>query len=413
VQGITSKALENFFGVARGNPFRSNKEILFYFISSFVLVFIFHSVAQLSTNQNETPHQIQNGSASSYIIKKGDTLWDLAFTFLGDPFMWPELWHSNQYIKNPNLIYPGDSLAISSRERVASGTNTTESLTSLSQPDEKNIQTENDSRTVASASHGNAHNSFSDIMAGADSLIVDKSFHKNFISSELVQQAGFLWFEKDMKGLIYPGRAIIIKPGPDDQLKNNTKDIYRQFDEILISSIGKNPYAIGDTVSIMHSDRLVKFQGKTGNIVRRTALARITAVVGDSANAILFKAWDIVGAGDRIDTMPHLQNCEIDTVVDCDNAIKGTVFQRIEETESPYLFHTFLSDCGAHDGVRFGDLFLVYPHSGLSKSLKKPNALACAINIGERSCTLLIEKLFDNSLAPGDTLEIVKRLRFK
>ena len=43
-----------------------------------------------------------------YVIKKGDTLWDLSERFLDDPFLWPRLWQSNQYITNPHWIYPGN-----------------------------------------------------------------------------------------------------------------------------------------------------------------------------------------------------------------------------------------------------------------------------------------------------------------
>jgi hypothetical protein len=47
-----------------------------------------------------------------YVIKKGDTLWDLSDEFLKDPYLWPELWQNNQYITNPHLIYPGNSLRL-------------------------------------------------------------------------------------------------------------------------------------------------------------------------------------------------------------------------------------------------------------------------------------------------------------
>ncbi len=45
-----------------------------------------------------------------YVVKKGDTLWDIAAYFLRDPFYWPELWYANPDIANPHLIYPGDEL---------------------------------------------------------------------------------------------------------------------------------------------------------------------------------------------------------------------------------------------------------------------------------------------------------------
>lgn len=48
--------------------------------------------------------------AGAYIVKKGDTLWDLSEEFLGDPFEWPDLWEKNRHIQDPHWIYPGDSI---------------------------------------------------------------------------------------------------------------------------------------------------------------------------------------------------------------------------------------------------------------------------------------------------------------
>lgn len=56
-------------------------------------------------------------TSEEYIIKKGDTLWDISDFKLRDPLLWPELWKKNPKIKNPDLIYPGDKIKLPSKEK--------------------------------------------------------------------------------------------------------------------------------------------------------------------------------------------------------------------------------------------------------------------------------------------------------
>ena len=56
---------------------------------------------------------LAQGTTQTHTVKKGDTLWDLAQQYLGDPFKWPEIYRRNTAtVQDPNLIYPAQVLLI-------------------------------------------------------------------------------------------------------------------------------------------------------------------------------------------------------------------------------------------------------------------------------------------------------------
>jgi LysM repeat protein len=74
----------------------------------------------VSTSAQEAERTIATGShiplapnaPDEYVVKKGDTLWDISKAFLRDPWYWPEIWYVNPQVANPHLIYPGDVLKL-------------------------------------------------------------------------------------------------------------------------------------------------------------------------------------------------------------------------------------------------------------------------------------------------------------
>ena len=56
--------------------------------------------------------KIRDDAPANYVVKKGDTLWDISALYLNEPWLWPQLWQMNPQIDNPHLIYPGDTLTL-------------------------------------------------------------------------------------------------------------------------------------------------------------------------------------------------------------------------------------------------------------------------------------------------------------
>lgn len=56
--------------------------------------------------------QLRENAPATYVVKPGDTLWDISGLFLNQPWRWPELWQMNPQVDNPHLIFPGDILTL-------------------------------------------------------------------------------------------------------------------------------------------------------------------------------------------------------------------------------------------------------------------------------------------------------------
>lgn len=73
-------------------------------LTLFAGLFCYHSYAD--------ELRLAENAPTSYVVVKGDTLWDISAKFLKDPWLWPKLWRFNPDIENPHLIYPGDQLKL-------------------------------------------------------------------------------------------------------------------------------------------------------------------------------------------------------------------------------------------------------------------------------------------------------------
>lgn len=79
-----------------------------YSIILYALIIILVSTSMGSANEtSKTPHK-----PTIYVIRQGDTLWDISEIYLNNPYLWPYIWAKNRYIKDPDLIQPGKRLLI-------------------------------------------------------------------------------------------------------------------------------------------------------------------------------------------------------------------------------------------------------------------------------------------------------------
>ena len=69
------------------------------------------STAQQVAEKGIPVSELAPNAPDTYVVKRGDTLWDISRMYLKSPWRWPELWGMNlKALPNPHRIFPGQTL---------------------------------------------------------------------------------------------------------------------------------------------------------------------------------------------------------------------------------------------------------------------------------------------------------------
>jgi LysM repeat protein len=289
--------------------------------------------------------------AGTHTVKRGDTLWDLAQTYLGDAYLWPEIYRLNtDQIDDPHWIYPGEVLRLPGRGVAAPAV--AEGAPAVEQPRRSNAPTVFASRTLLRARPGNQA-----AVVPPRVPLGDVIRAPYFDRANGPRTSGRIMFSADIPGIERPrgmsnyqlyDRLLLVPPAGSLAAPRDRFVAYTLSDDVEDVGTVVVPSAVLEVVRAP--------QNGEAAIVRVVSL--FTQLNADDHVVPL----DTTGAGVTAAPRPFPSN-----------QLRSTTVRSIQRAAVlPSLSYYVLFDLAARDGMKIGDEVLVYREREVSRGDDNP-----------------------------------------
>jgi len=333
-----------------------------------------------------------------HMVRRGDTLWHISGTHLQDPKLWPQIWEKNKYIKNPNLIYPGDPISLPGKEGIApmekeagvapGGAPRAEELAPSPEIREEGVI----SAGEAIVAPGKEEKAEEGVISAGEAIVapakerepsVAVSEPSRFeiaayrpapmVTSQVVADSGFIGGDEILRE-----RRRIVRPlEPIDELSAGTQ---------VIVNIGLQDHVMpGDKFSILRPVRKVYHplrRGRLGTLIWNVGWLQIQEVMADSSKAEIAYSYIPVRVGDRL--VPHqvfpfpMDSKPQPTAMQMRGYIVASREERIlGERDIVYI------DLGKKQGISPGDVFSISRAETMPKGSTPRGAQPTVSRMGE------------------------------
>ena len=344
-----------------------------------------------------------------HVVKVGDTLWGLAQLYLGDPFLWPEIYRLNTtVVEDPHWIFPGEELLLAPADhtQVAAVPDTTpvavtpvaadtvtppvrDTLAVQEEAARRPVEVELPTETPAAPPPApNAPTVFSraPVTRTAAATMEGPSAAYLGVRPGDFYSADFL---TEGRTLPWGQVASIADIGIPRRATSATAMIYQ---DIEITAPQGAIYQVGDSLMTVRIGRDVG--SGWGRVVMPTALIQVLTVSGRQAVARIVQQYDQVKAKQYVLPTEPFPGRRAGRPQPVSGGVEGLVIARTEPNPVPNLNDAMFVDLGRNVSITTGDVFEILPPGPPEAGAPQPLAEAVVVRVGDRSATLRITRIF-------------------
>ena len=362
--------------------------------------------------QSNSPTEVNlDNVPEKYVVIKGDTLWDISERFLGDPFEWPEVWKRNEYIINPHLIFPGDTIRLKAMIKTvieAEAPPKVEEFIEKAPAEQPKPVAQPEPVFVPAApriseAEKTETESFVETVPDDPNVIRKLSEPRNVFTEKIFLRTGFITQRSEL-------------PKPKITHIEEEKTSATKFDVVVIN-LGKNDgVREGDIYAAISVGDRVKHPetGKNlGVVVRIKGVLEVISAGEKQARCLVTENFDPMEKDDHVMPYRISSGPRFDAWVKPEVSIDGTILAIHDPMLSIHINDILYLDKGSVDGIRPGDRFVIYGRKDAANTSGQRNQLGeiQAINVMANETAVIVVSLKGEHIEVGDRVVLNARCR--
>ena len=373
----------------------------------------------------------QNARPDTHTVNKGDTLWDLARTYMGDPLLWPEIYRLNTtVVEDPHWIYPGEVLRL-----VPGGDVSAVPATDTPPPADQQAVEANDDMAAAPGDSAEAEEALAepqvlDLTGGdredrrddvdltplvgasrrtantgpsLETLLARK--YRPVRRSEFYS-SGFL-----TEGRELPMGRMLGTVAPLQIQAENRGSTAPLFSKVAVTPPSGARYQVGDTLMVFRIGREVRGYG---DVVVPTGLVRVTDATRAEIAGEVIAAYGQIHDGQRVMPAEKFDDPGRVRPVPISDGVKGQVLAHRDAQPLTGPQDVIFLDRGRADGVGLGDLFEIRATARSRENAAGviPDVMATVqvVHLGEHTSTARVIKVTHPDINSGTEIRQIAKL---
>jgi hypothetical protein len=333
-----------------------------------------------------------------HVVKRGDTLWDLARTYLRNPFMWPCLWEANKSTLksgNPNRIYPAENLAVPA-------VCTTAPAEGPPPPDEPVA-----AAPAPAEPTGEDRTSFFVTPLRRAAEVVDARSLPRVADLEFY---GAAWLG-DVASLPVNGRLLrVVAP---DRPADRLPEMAHPHDRMYVEHVGPNRPVEGDQLLVLERQRTLK---GWGTVIVPSAVVVVDSIAPDVMRVEITKQFGQVLPGFLTMPLPQVPTQALGPLAEVAGGPVGQVVDFLVNESLYGISDVVFVSLGRAVGVELGDELLAYaPRRGGNSEApvqlpEEPVARMKVIHVSENSSTGRIVSIKHPTIRAGMPVRLARKV---